>query len=286
MNNKNISPLIDAGKVRSLNNTKVIIVDARGGADAHKRYMEGHLDGAVFMDLETDLSGRGPDAAIGGRHPLPDVRKFGARLGEVGITPSSHVLVYDDKAGANAAARFWWMMRAVGHSLIQVIDGGLKALQQEGYSIVKTPESAGGATSPYPVSAWSLPLADIVEVERARNQAGAVVIDVREGYRYRGESEPIDLIAGHIPGAINIPYLDNLDEDGKFRDARSLASRYKNVIGNRSAENIIVHCGSGVTACHTLLAMETAGLKPGKLYVGSWSEWSRNQKPLASGDKP
>ena len=286
MNNKNISPLIDAGKVRSLNNAKVIIVDARGGADAYKRYMEGHLDGAVFMDLETDLSGRGPDAAIGGRHPLPDVRKFGVRLGEVGITPSSHVLVYDDKAGANAAARFWWMMRAVGHSRIQVIDGGLKALQQEGYSIVKTPEREGGATTPYPVSSWSLPLADIVEVERARNQAGAVVIDVREGYRYRGESEPIDLIAGHIPGAINIPYLDNLDDDGKFRDANSLAAHYRNVIGNRPAENIIVHCGSGVTACHTLLAMETAGLEPGKLYVGSWSEWSRNQKPIASGDKP
>ena len=287
MKNKKIPPLVDAGKVRSLmNDAHVIIVDARGGPDAQQRFREGHLEGAIFMDLETDLSGKGPDAAIGGRHPLPDVRKFGVRLGEVGITPDSHILVYDDKAGANAAARFWWMMRALGHAGIQVINGGLQALREEGYPLVRTSGEARQSTGPYPVSSWDLPLADMGEVERARNQAETVIIDVREGYRYRGESEPIDLIAGHIPGAINIPYLDNLNEAGKFKDPNTLAAHYSKAMENRPAKNIIVHCGSGVTACHTLLAMDIAGIEPVKLYVGSWSEWSRNPNPIATGNEP
>lgn len=287
MDNDMKSPIIDPARVGPLmQDRNVVIVDARGGADSMQRYMAGHLDGAVHMDLETDLSEKASDAANGGRHPLPDPKKFAALLANAGITPSSHILVYDDKAGANAAARFWWMMKAAGHSRVQVIDGGLDALRQEGYAIGTTPRPSRTPAPLYPVTRWKLPLANIEAVDRARNEKELLVIDVREGYRYRGESEPIDAVAGHIPGAVNIPYLNNLGPEGRFRDARSLASHYRNAIGNRPVENVIVHCGSGVTACHTVLAMEAAGIGTPTLYVGSWSEWSRNAKPIATGEKP
>lgn len=287
MDKNNTSALIDAGAVKALlTHHDVVIVDARGGGDARERYLLGHIEGSIFMNLETDLSQKSADAAHGGRHPLPDPKAFGILLGNAGISPSSHILVYDDKAGANAAARFWWMMKAAGHTKVQVIDGGLKALEQEGHPLTSAPNAARAPKDPYPVSAWQLPVANIDEVDRARLKNDALVIDVREGYRYRGESEPIDLVAGHVPGAINMPYLENLTPNGTFRPANELADLYKRAIGNRDAENVVVHCGSGVTACHTLLAMEVAGLQTPRLYVGSWSEWSRNPKPIAGGEKP
>lgn len=287
MDKNNTSALIDAGAVKALlTHHDVVIVDARGGGDARERYLLGHIEGSIFMNLETDLSQKSADAAQGGRHPLPDPKAFGTLLGNAGISPSSHILVYDDKAGANAAARFWWMMKAAGHTKVQVIDGGLKALEQEGHALTSAPSAARAPKGPYPVSAWQLPVSNIDEVDRARLKNDALVIDVREGYRYRGESEPIDLVAGHVPGAINMPYLENLTPNGTFRSANELADLYKRAIGNRDAENVIVHCGSGVTACHTLLAMEVAGLPTPRLYVGSWSEWSRNPKPIAEGEKP
>lgn len=287
MDSKKISPLIDVRDVKPLiNEDKVVIVDARGGADSRERYMEGHLAGAVFFDLETDLSEKGQDAALGGRHPLPGPRHFGSMLGKAGIIPSSHVLVYDDKAGANAAARFWWMMKAAGHSRVQVIDGGLAALQEEGIPLSPGPAPERRETAPYPVSSWHLPLADIDTVDRVRKHKDWLIIDVREEYRYRGEREPIDLIAGHIPGAVNVPYVDNLSANGRFRDQQSLATQFKSIVGDRTADRIIVHCGSGVTACHTILALSAAGMEIPALYVGSWSEWSRNPKTIATGDEP
>jgi thiosulfate/3-mercaptopyruvate sulfurtransferase len=190
--------------------------------------------------------------------------------------------VYDDKRGANAAARFWWMMRSVGHTSVQVIDGGLDAMQEAGLPIEKglVRETREEGT-PYPVKGWELPVVDMDEVDKARSSGDAVVIDVREGYRYRGESEPIDKIAGHIPGAVNIPYTDNLDGTGKFHSSESLKEKYKAVADER--RKVIVHCGSGVTACHTLLALAVAGIDNASLYVGSWSEWSRNPRPIATG---
>ena len=162
------SPIIDPARVGPLmQDRNVVIVDARGGADSMQRYMAGHLDGAVHMDLETDLSEKASDAANGGRHPLPDPKKFAAVLANAGITPSSHILVYDDKAGANAAARFWWMMKAAGHSRVQVIDGGLDALRQEGYAIGTTPRPSRTPAPLYPVTRWKLPLANIEAVDRA-----------------------------------------------------------------------------------------------------------------------
>lgn len=277
------TPLISASETRQfMNDPTVVVIDARGGSDAYARYQAAHLEGAVFLDLERDLSEKGVDAAKGGRHPLPSPERFGALLGEVGITPSKRVLVYDDKAGANAAARCWWMLRAAGHQRVQVIDGGLQAIQQAGLPIGKGPAPHASHAGPYPITGWKLPQVTMETVDEARLSPDAVVIDVREGYRYRGESEPIDLVAGHIPGAINMPYVDNLTADGCFKSPQALREKYLRIAAQEEPKKVIVHCGSGVTACHTVLAMEIARMPPAHLYVGSWSEWSRNDKPVAS----
>jgi thiosulfate/3-mercaptopyruvate sulfurtransferase len=241
---------------------------------------------AIFMDLDRDLSEKPIDPAKGGRHPLPAPEAFGSLLGNYGITPASHILVYDDKSGANAAARFWWMMRAAGHDKVQVIDGGLESLEREGFEISSGPDASGAPGAPYPIKNWNLPVADMETVDRWRQDPDRLLIDVRESYRYRGESEPIDLVAGHIPGAVNVPYLDNLENDGRFRSAEALSEQYRALLGSREGKQLVVHCGSGVTACHTLLALDLAGIRGAGLYVGSWSEWSRNQKAVAQGEKP
>jgi len=262
-----------------------IVIDARGGPDAYSRYVARHLEGAQFVDLETQLSQKTLNAARGGRHPLLDMKSFSALLGKLGITPGTHVLVYDDKAGANAASRFWWMLKSVGHRYVQVVSGGLDAMEKAGIPITTDILSAA-AVAPYPIPDIKLPVVDVDTVTKAVKDTDALVIDVREAYRYRGESEPIDLIAGHIPGAVNVPFITNLDASGQFLPAEQLAEKYGDVIGSRAPENVIVHCGSGVTACHTLLALEEAGIPGAKLYVGSWSEWSRNDYPIATGENP
>jgi thiosulfate/3-mercaptopyruvate sulfurtransferase len=240
------------------------------------------VQGALHVDLDRDLSQKPADPSYGGRHPLPDITVFAALLGKLGITPSTHVVVYDDKNGANAAARFWWMLRAVGHTDVQVVDGGLDAIIREGLpmtSFLHEPVSK----SPYPVDSWKLPMISLDDVESAAGDPDCLVIDVRESYRYRGEKEPIDLVAGHIPGAVNVPYLQNLAPDGSFRSPSELAAFYHSLIDHRDTANVTIHCGSGVTACHTLLALDHAGIKGANLYVGSWSEWSRRDKPVATG---
>jgi len=264
----------------------VVLIDARGGPDAYDRFRKGHVEDAVFLDLETQLSEKTPDPAHGGRHPLPDPRIFGILMGRIGIRPSDHVLVYDDKSGANSAARFWWMMRAAGHAGIQVIDGGYDALVAAGAPITTGETNPLPPQPPYPVTEWKLPTVDLDTVDKVRADKDYLVIDVRENFRYRGESEPIDLVAGHIPGAVNAPYLDNLQANGRFRSPAVLAKQYHLLVGSRSGEKLIVHCGSGVTACHTLLALEVAGIQGAKLYAGSWSEWSRRGKPIEKGPNP
>lgn len=277
-------PIISINDVRQLiNGHDVVMVDARGGADAFERYQAGHLEKAIFMDLDRDLSEKAHDPAEGGRHPLPTPSVFGSLLGQSGITPGSRVLVYDDKSGANAAARFWWMMKAAGHSKVQVVDGGWDGLVRAGLPVATGPGTAVTPASPYPIKDWTLPTANMETVDRLREDPDYLVIDVRENYRYRGESEPIDLLSGHIPGAVNLPYLENLATDGRFLPADALTEKYRSVLENREGKQVVVHCGSGVTACHTLLALEVAGIPGARLYVGSWSEWSRNRKPIAKG---
>ena len=274
-------PIISAAEVgRLMENKAVVLIDARTGADALDKYNAEHLDGARYVDLEKDLSLKSPDAAKGGRHPLPPAKDFAFMLGKLGIDASSHVVVYDDKSGANAAARFWWMLKALGHKNVQVLDGGLGSAIKAGLPI--TDKIPGFKTQPpYPADKWILPTTNADEVARAVMDPNHLVVDVRESFRYRGENEPIDLVAGHIPGAINIPYTENLDSNGHFRSGEELNKKYTDALAGRDPQQVIVHCGSGVTACHTILAMEHAGFEIPVLYVGSWSEWSRNARPVA-----
>ena len=249
--------IINQGEIADLKATgDTVFIDARGGVDAYERFCNGHLEDAFFVDLENDISEKSDDPIVGGRHPLPTPQKFGKLLGSLGIMPSTTVVVYDDKRGANAAARFWWMMRAAGHEKIFVINGGFEAIVASGLSLSTDELELLSEFPAYPIINWEMPLVDINQVALAADDSNKLIIDVRENYRYRGESEPIDLVAGHIPGAINIPYTD-----------------------------VIVHCGSGVTACHTLLALAEAGIPGASLYVGSWSEWSRNDRRIATGDE-
>jgi len=276
-------PVIKPQELKNLQqNENLVLIDVRTGPDMAAQYEARHLQGALFADLETDLANKKADAANGGRHPLPDITIFAQFLGKLGIGPESMVVAYDDKSGANAAARFWWMLKAAGHENVAVLDGGLAAAVAAGYPTNNGPETPT-SRSPYSVSSWQLPLATIEEVENVAQDADFLVIDVRDAARYRAEVEPIDLIAGHIPGARNIPFTNNLDPEGFYLPADELKQKYTEALGSRSTDQVIVHCGSGVTACHTLLAMDYAGLPMPKLYVGSWSEWSRTARPIGTG---
>lgn len=275
------APLISAEELLNLmGDPNLVLIDA---SFDREKYLSGHLKGALHVDLNQQLSHIREDASAGGRHPLPEPDAFGKTLGALGIGPESHVVAYDDKNGGMSAARFWWMLKALGHDKVQVLDGGIAAATKAGLSLGNQTESPK-ATSPYPAKEWQLPLVDIQEVEQAAKDKNQMVIDVRESTRYLGIAEPIDLVAGHIPGAVNIPFSENLDEKGIFLNPDTLKQKYKTVL-DKSSKNTIVHCGSGVTACHTLLALAHAGMEIPKLYVGSWSEWSRNNLPVAKGNE-
>lgn len=282
---KNLSPIIKPQELCALMlKNKVRLIDARVGVNIKEVFQKQHIEGAILVDLEQNLSKITTHPADGGRHPLPNIHVFAQFLGTLGIGTNTHVVVYDDKNGANAAARFWWMLKALGHKKVQVLDGGFQAALPNAVPtshILKKYRQK----PPYPVSDWQLPLADLREVERVAQNKDYVVIDVRDAERYRGEKEPIDLIAGHIPGAINMPFSTNLDAQGLFLPKEMLGKQYAPLFDNRTSDKIIVHCGSGVTACHTLLAMDYAGFEMPKLYVGSWGEWSRNDKEIGLGSK-
>jgi len=279
------SPLISpADLARLMEREPIVMIDARTGPDAREKYNAEHLEGAQYVDLEIDLSQKSGDPARGGRHPLPSIKNFAELLGRLGIEDSSHVVVYDDKAGANAAARFWWLLKAAGHKKIQVLDGGLKTAVEAGVPVTNIIPNIKSKPA-YPLDQWHLPTVDAERVAQSVTDPAHLVIDVREAYRFRGESEPIDITAGHIPGAVNIPYSENLDADGYFLSTDQLANKYREAIGDRDSKHVTVHCGSGVTACHTILALDQAGFETPNLYVGSWSEWSRNDRPVATGAK-
>lgn len=283
--NQNIPPIIQSAALLKLYKSEnLVIIDARSGKNAKANYEEKHLDGALFVDLESQLAEIKEDASNGGRHPLPKIENFAKTLSNLGISEKSHVVIYDDKNGSNAAARFWWMLKAVGHEKVQVLDGGFQAAEKSNFPTSATTEISN-KTALYKVDNWKLSMATIDEVETVSQDKNHIIIDVRETSRYNGETEPIDLIAGHIPGAINIPFTENLDDNGFFLPPNELKEKYKKIVQDVKSENIIVHCGSGVTACHSLLAIAYAGLEIPKLYVGSWSEWSRNGKKIATKTK-
>ena len=275
---KTISPLIEAKELRKLYSSEsLIIIDASTGEDAYSNYKLSHLAGAQFVDVNTQLADIKDDFTLGGRHPLPSPEQFSEFLSTIGISPQSHVVIYDNKNGANAAARFWWMLKAVGHEKVQVLNGGIEEAVKINFPTSSKIEKVK-KVAPYKTSSWQLPRVTMNEVVKVSQNANYCIIDVREEFRYQGISEPIDLIAGHIPGAINIPFTKNLNSNGLFLSKEELRHYYSKIIDRVSSKQTIVYCGSGVTACHTLLAIAYAGFEIPKLYVGSWSEWSRNQK--------
>jgi thiosulfate/3-mercaptopyruvate sulfurtransferase len=255
--------------------TSVRLLDTRQDSTA---YASGHLAGALHADLNRHLSAAsdpGHDPARGGRHPLPPLDRFAAQLGAWGIGPDTEVVAYDSAGGSNAAARLWWMLRAMGHERVSVLDGGLQAALAAGLSL--TVESMTvPPRSPYPASHWRLPLVDAEAVDALRLDPTWKLLDARSAERWRGENETLDPIPGHIPGSVNLYWADNLGPDGRFKSPATLRAQYEVLLGGTPPDRLAVHCGSGVTACHDLLALEVAGLPGAALYVGSWSEWCRS----------
>ena len=272
-------PLITASELRP-RLSQVRLLDAR---PAQADFARGHLPGALHAGLESYLStaqNPGHDPAQGGRHPLPPLVRFAAQVGAWGIGPTTEVVIYDANGGGNAAARLWWMLKALGHGPARVLDGGLPAALAEGLGLVEAVVNPMPVPS-YPVSAWQRPMVDADAVEALRQDPLRRLLDVRSAERWRGDTEPFDPVAGHIPGSLNLDWKENLGPDGRFKSPEALRAQYASLLGGLGPEHLAVHCGSGVTACHTLLALEVAGLPGAALYVGSWSEWCRSARPRA-----
>ncbi len=251
------------------------LADVESGQRA---WRAGHVPGSVYLHLDRDLSG--PKTGGNGRHPLPDRRTFAAVLGRSGVTPQI-VVVALDRQGGVYAARLWWMLRWMGHAEAAVLDGGVAAWQQAGGALV-TEETASVPAPPYPDRA---PLTLQIAASDLAPRLGSVrVLDARAPERFRGEVEPLDAVAGHIPGARNRFHRLNLEADGRFKAASQLRAEFDALLGDDGPAAVAHQCGSGVTACHNLLAMEHAGLTGSALYPGSWSEWSADPgRPIARG---
>ena len=242
-----------------------------------KAYRDAHLPGAVFADLESDLSGP-VVPGITGRHPLPSVPALVERLRAWGIGNASQVVAYDDASGA-FAARLWWLLRFLGHDAVAVLDGGFSAWSAAGYELTAAlPTLAAQDFTPTPRAEW-LVTAD----EVARSSDRTPLFDARAPARFRGDEEPIDPVAGHIPGAQNLPFTENL-RAGRFRPERELRAAFDAALAGHAAQDAIMYCGSGVTACHNVLAFAHVGLALPRLYAGSWSEWiTVPTRPVARG---
>jgi len=259
-----------------------LVVDCRfelsDPESGRRAYRASHIPGAIHADLERDLSS--PVTAATGRHPLPPVTELEATFSRFGIAPGTQVIAYDDGPGAYAA-RLWWMLRWLGHDAVAVLDGGFAAWLAEGRPVTQ----ANRARAPASFVARPRPelLCAADEIPRALAR-GAVLVDVRGAERFRGEVEPLDAVAGHVPGAVNLPYLENLGSSGRFRDPAALAALWRERAGVAGGREVVCMCGSGVTACQGLLALESAGITGGRLYAGSWSEWIRDpSRPVARG---
>lgn len=274
--------LIDvAATAAQLTNPDWVLIDCRFSladpAAGQRAYLDDHLPGARYADLERDLSA--PVTPATGRHPLPDPPSLARRFGEWGIGPETQVVVYDD-VGGGFAARLWWSLRWLGHEAVAVLDGGIDAWRAAGHPLSRE--------EPQPLRTVFEPrvseeVVTAASVERAQSE-GRVLIDARSAERFRGEQEPIDPVAGRIPGAVSAPTDGNLGPDGRFLAPERLRERFQALLDGADASAAVHYCGSGVTACHNLLAMEHAGLHGSRLYPGSWSEWIRDaSRPVARG---
>jgi thiosulfate/3-mercaptopyruvate sulfurtransferase len=269
-----IGPLVSAEWVRKhVSDPDVRVIDFRWylqGRNGREEYKRGHIPGAVFIDLEavTGLDGAG-------RHPLPPASQFEAEMQKAGVDAYTRVVAYDD-VGGSVAARLWFLLGWFGHESQAVLDGGLQAWGQPLDDV--TPSVVGGD-----FHAREPDRSRILDFEAVRNVRDVPILDARAGERYRGEKEPIDPKAGHIPGAVSAPWMENLGPDGRFKSPAELRERFA-ALGVE--EGAVVYCGSGVNATHDLPAMEVAGLRNGRLYAGSWSDWSHRDAPVATGKDP
>jgi thiosulfate/3-mercaptopyruvate sulfurtransferase len=265
-----------------LNKEDVRIIDCRCHLNDPKRglaeYIEDHISGALYFDLEKDLSA--PVSKHGGRHPLPPVEEVAEKLGAAGIDETVTVVAYDDQNGA-MAARCWWLLRYLGHERVYVLDGGYTKWKENGYPVTdEIPTVSPRSFQPRLQPSW---LATVDDVRRAVREGSAVLIDSREWKRYAGIEEPIDRVAGHIPGAVHIFWKDGVTEDGYWKSPEQQAQRFASI---RKDAPIIVYCGSGVTACPNVLALKEAGYTNVRLYAGSWSDWiSYPDHPIATEEK-
>jgi thiosulfate/3-mercaptopyruvate sulfurtransferase len=279
------TPLISASElaVRMAAGDAPVILDASfdlaDTAAGERRFAAEHVAGSHYVHLDRDLSSA--KNGRNGRHPLPARDAFARTVGALGIGPETPVVVLDAQGGVYAA-RLWWMLRWLGHEAVAVLDGGLQAWRQAGGALAAEPSPLPSSTSPYPLRPPLVSSVDAAGV--ARRPATAALVDARAPERFRGEIEPLDRVAGHIPGALNRFHKANLGDDGCFKPPAALRSEFAALLGTRRPGDVIHSCGSGVTACHNLLAMDHAGLGGSLLYPGSWSEWSSDPaRPVATG---
>lgn len=283
-------PLLDPAALHArLGDPSTLIIDVRHDLArpeaGRAAYASGHLPGAFFLHVDEDLSGpqRSADGRFRGRHPLPDPHVFAQRLAGVGVARETLLVAYDDSDGM-FAARLWWLARWLGHQRVALLDGGLKAWRAAGLPLsTQTPQ-------PSPVAlatglANAMPTIEAQTLHAALGSRRYRILDARAPERYRGETEPLDAKAGHIPGALNRWYKLNLRDDGTFKSIAELQREYEPLLAG--ADEVVHQCGSGVSACHNLFAMALAGFHPGTLYPGSWSEWSADRaRPVATGATP
>jgi thiosulfate/3-mercaptopyruvate sulfurtransferase len=246
------------------------------------QYLEAHVPSAVYAGLSPDLSGR--PTGSNGRHPLPSIEAMAETFSRLGIDRSTQVVAYDQDAGMYAS-RLWWMLRYLGHDAVAVLDGGWAGWKSEGQPVRRGAEQR--AATRFVAEPRPEMLASVTDVDAARQRRAELLVDARAPERFEGRSEPIDRVAGHIPGAISHFYKTNLTPDGVMLPPAALRQSFERLLQSRTPEHAIMYCGSGVTACHNLLAMEHAGLPGARLYVGSWSEWSSDPaRPVATGPDP
>ena len=279
--------LISTEALARARGSRLVIVDCRYDlADeswGREQYRSSHVPGAVYASLGHDLAGE--RTGSNGRHPLPATGEMEATFGRLGIANDVQVVAYDQDSGMYAA-RLWWMLRYAGHDAVAVLDGGWARWVSERRPTHSGDEqNAAAAFHATPRAAWRLSAAD---VERLLGDRSALLVDARAPERYEGQSEPIDRVPGHIPGARNLHYRDNLAGDGTMLPKEALARRFEPLLRGRRPEDLVMYCGSGVTACQNLLALEHAGVSGARLYPGSWSEWSADpSRPVETGpDRP